>query len=904
MSETERPGVPLSPPSVLPGEATRALRAAVFDDVLPGDASVRVVDNPHPRLRKPRNLLGIVLCVIGITLVLLVAFFAQDTADAITGDISGFGTLLADILALPVGWFENLVTLVLPLAVVIELGLRRLGRQLAESVAAYTAGFLLAVLTEQLITRIGTDYFILSLSTETVSGESLFTVSPFIAALVALLTIAGPRTRRKTVRWAWNLQWAVLLLLLAANVVSLAGILLALLVGRIGGLVVQWLSGVSSERAYGESLVAAVHRAGFNPTALVRVRDLGEASQWDGLQTIHDTVPIKRSDVRAFEQAMFAKEQASPWISDLPPAITPIPADDAHADAVTRSSDSAAVALARSGDNRVYAMLNDDGARYDVVVLDGDRQVVGFMARMWRAIQLRGLEGRANISLKAVAERNALLSYAAAAAGVRTPRLLGLGMADDSAVLVLEHARGAVSLRDLSDADLEGAAGDRIMAEAWKQLLRAHKAGLAHHQLTSDVLLVHRDNANQPRVWIAGWEQGEVAASTLSRRIDLTQLLALLALRVGPQRAVASAVRALPDGEIAAIGPLLQTVALPTDTREEVRSRKGLIGELRAALVERLPEASVEPLKLARFGPRTLIMAVLTIIVVAVVVTTISFEQIREAVMAANPWWVGAALGFAGLTWVGSALTLVAFAPGRVPIRRAIVVQMAGSFVALATPAGIGPAALNLRFLTRKGVPTPMAVATVGLVQVAQITVTITLLIVLSLTTDEGGVVDGPPTEVLVIVGIALAILAILMLMPPVRRWLWAKAGPTLSQVWPRLSEIAGQPTRLALGLAGNLVITLSYVFAFYAALQALGQNLSLVGIATVYLVGNATGALFPTPGGLGAVETTLVLGLTAAGIPGAIALSVTLLFRAITYWARVPIGWVAMRNLEKRNEL
>jgi uncharacterized membrane protein YbhN (UPF0104 family) len=549
-------------------------------------------------------------------------------------------------------------------------------------------------------------------------------------------------------------------------------------------------------------------------------------------------------------------------------------------------------------------MFTSDGVRRDVVALDGDRHVVGALTRLWRALRLRGLEGRAAISLKAAAERTALLSYAATAAGVRTPRLLGIAEADDSVVLVLEHAANAVSLRDLPDAELQDGSGDAVLAAAWEQLGRAHAAGLTHRALSPDVLLVHRDGDGRPHVWLTGWEQGEIASSTLSRRLDLTQMVALLALRVGARRAVASAVRALPDDDIAAIGPLLQSIALPAPTRVEVRRVKGLLDELRTALVERLPEADVQPQNITRFGARTILTLTLTIVVVGVVVTTINFEQITTAVRTANPWWVAVSFALGAITWLGAALTFVAFSPAPIPLWRAVQTQMAGSFVALAAPAGIGPAALNLRMLTRRGVAMPMAVATVALVQVSQFVVTVLLLVVLSVFSGKGGLIELPsPAVLLAIGGVALAVVATL-LVPGVRRWAWSKLRPILQQVWPRLSQMLGQPARLALGLGGNVVMTLGYVLAFDAALAAFGHSLDLVDVAVVYLVGNALGALIPTPGGLGGVEGALTAGLTAAGIPAPIALSVTLLFRLVTYWGRVPVGWAAMRYLERKGDL
>ncbi len=883
-----------------PAPPTGPLQALLAGDA-PEDESadlVRVVDTPESRVRHPSDLLGMVLSAVGVALVLVLSVVAHGTTEGVTQDVQGFNTLLGRILFVPVALLEGLVVLFVPAAVLIELGVRRLGRQVVESICAAALGLTLGIVAGVLVVRLGSDDLVRGLSVWR-DGRWTLTIPGYVAAIAGLLTTAGPRTRRRTVRWSWNVLYLALFIVLITGQVSLPGILVALLLGRLAGQAVQYVSGVRSERAYGADLVAAVRRAGFRPSALVRVRDVSAAAQPeapDDSVTSYDADGVVAGRTTLGSLRLPGAPAAS---YDAARAGT-----GAAAPAAAPPSDPAAVALTRAGDNRVYAMFDDDGVRRDVVVLDGDRQVMGAVQRLWRALRLRGFDGRAAISLKAAAERTALLAYAAAAAGVRTPRLLGIGTADDSVVLVQEHARGAVSLRDLPDAELEGERGDAVLAQAWEQLRRAHAAGVTHHALTPDVVLVHRDGHGEPHVWLTGWEQGEIASGALSRRMDLTQMLALLALRVGARRAIASAVRALPDEDIAAIGPLLQSIALPPATRVEVRHAKGLLDELRAALVERLPQADVQPQNITRFGARTVIMVTLTIVAIAVVVTTMNFEEIAEAVATANPWWVGVAFLLGAITWFGAALTFTAFSPRPIPLWRATCTQMAGSFVSLAAPAGIGPAALNLRMLTRRGVPTPMAVATVALVQVSQFVVTVLLLVVLSIFTGSGGIVELPSrTVLLAITGVAVVVLAV-MLVPPARRWAWDRARPTLEQVWPRLSQMLGQPTRLALGLGGNVIMTLGYVLAFDAALAAFGRSLSLVDVAVIYLVGNALGALLPTPGGLGGVEGALTAGLTAAGIPASIAFSVTILYRLVTYWGRVPIGWVAMRYLERKGDL
>ncbi|MFD6141729.1 YbhN family protein [Promicromonospora sp. NPDC060271] len=823
-----------------------------------GSDLVDVVDTPEERVRHPRALVWMVGCALGVASVLILSVVAHGTTEGVTEDVRSFNDLLADILFVPVAVLQGLVSMFAPVAVLIELAVRRLGRQIIESIVGAALGLVLGVLTTVLLHQLGSDELVRGMSVWESGTGYVLAIPEYAVALTAMLTVAGPATRRRTVRISWNLMFAALLIVLITGQVSLPGVLVALLLGRLAGSAVQYVSGTRSERAYGPDLVTAVRRAGFVPTSLARVQ----------------AQPVPTGD------------EATASAGAGTPDATP--------------DDPVALALSRGDGNRVYALYCDDGVRRDVVVLDGDRQVVGLITRLWRALRLRGIEGRAAISLKAVAERTALLSYAATAAGVRTPRLLGIGEFGDSIALVLEHASPALSLRDLPDDEVD----DDVIAEAWKQLRRAHDAGLTHRALTQDVLLTHRDPDGAPHVWITGWEQGDIASPPLSRRLDLVQMLALIGLRVGPRRAVASAVRALPDADIAAIGPLIQSIALPRTTREEVRRAKGLLGELRGALVERLPEASVQPQRISRFSARTVLTTTLMIIAVAVIVTTINFNEIAQAVREANPWWIAVAFALAVLTWFGAGLTLVAFSPARVPIGRATCTAAAGSFVALAAPAGIGPAALNLRLLTQRGVSMSMAVATVALVQVSQFVVTVLLLVALSIFTGSGALVELPSPAVLItLAGIAVVVVATL-LVPPVRRWGMAYIGPRLRQVWPRLAQMLSHPGRLALGVAGNLIMTLGYIIALWCCLAAFGQSLSLVDIALVNLVGNALGALIPTPGGLGGVEGALTAGLTAAGVPATIAFSATILYRLCTYWGRVPMGWLAMKYLERKGDL
>jgi uncharacterized membrane protein YbhN (UPF0104 family) len=51
-------------------------------------------------------------------------------------------------------------------------------------------------------------------------------------------------------------------------------------------------------------------------------------------------------------------------------------------------------------------------------------------------------------------------------------------------------------------------------------------------------------------------------------------------------------------------------------------------------------------------------------------------------------------------------------------------------------------------------------------------------------------------------------------------------------------------------------------------------------------------------------VEAALTAGLVAAGLHGTEAASAVLLFRLLTFWLPVPIGWVALNYLERKDAI
>ena len=804
---------------------------------------VGIQDSPASTVRNTADLVGIVLQAVGIALICLLVIYAHNTTEGMAADVRAFAGLLQRILFVPVTVLDAAVILVPPLAVGIDLLVRRYAMTLLQGLIGAVGGIVINVTLVFLLKEIGPESLVTGLSIGQ-QGTLIVTIPAYVSAITALLTAVASPARRKSVTWSWNLLWIAVVTSVITTTASLPGMAIALLIGRACGFVARYAVGIPSQRAYGMALVSGIRRAGFSPLTLDRVA-----------------------------------QAAVPETQLINPGVQ---------------------APQFFADHRLYVMKTMTGRMYNVIVLDGDRQMMGSIQRVWTYLRSRGVEGRNIVSLRQTAERSALLSYAVRSAGVSTPAVLAIAEAEDSMLIVREATQPSLSFADIPEADVT----DDLIDAMWEQLGKAHHCSISHRKLTPDSFRIGV-GAQQGMVWIIGWEGGDVATSELALRLDRTQMVSLLAARIGATRALESANRVLAPGEVAALGPLLQIPAVPKATRTKMDNPKEILAQLRAELAEALPEAQTQPEQITRLSGKTVFMVVLVAIAIIAVLTTFNISEVVEAVGQSDWRWAVAAFGVGMLGFVGASLTFIAFSPIKLSLWRTYVCQLAASFVAVAAPAGLGPAAVNLRVLTKKGVPTPLAAATVALTQVATGVVTIVILVVLAVVTGSTQLTSFEVTPaMLIIIGVIAALIGAIFAIPRPRQWILARITPLLEQTGPRLIELLSNPWRLALGLAGIVVLIASYVTAMYWSMLAFGQVRPYLAAGVVYLLGNSAGAFLPTPGGVGAIEVTESGALVAIGLNAGVAASIVLLFRLVTYWIRIPLGWVAYRYAQRIGEL
>jgi putative heme transporter len=83
-----------------------------------------------------------------------------------------------------------------------------------------------------------------------------------------------------------------------------------------------------------------------------------------------------------------------------------------------------------------------------------------------------------------------------------------------------------------------------------------------------------------------------------------------------------------------------------------------------------------------------------------------------------------------------------------------------------------------------------------------------------------------------------------------------------------------------------------------FAALEAMGQTIPVRGVVVAYTLGQLVSAIPILPGGGGTIEATMSAGLVLAGGAGAAVIAAVLLYRIISAWALVPLGWGLWRTM------
>ncbi|MFF1900516.1 lysylphosphatidylglycerol synthase domain-containing protein [Streptomyces sp. NPDC058206] len=887
-------------PHHLVGSTLSTVRAAEEADRVSGDEPLLPA-----RVHRPSDLMRLLVGVLAIAVLFSIAAFAHGTTTGLENDINKGTDQAPDVLIKIAGLVSSIAVLLVPVAFAIERLIKRDGLRIADGVLAAVLAHGVTLATDLWVAKSASGTIQDALTQPQPGAALTDPVHGYLAPVIAYMTAVGMARRP---RWRVVL-WVVLLLdafaMLVGGYTTPFSIVLTVLIGWTVAYGTLYAVGSPNVRPTGQHLMAGLRHVGFRPVTAMRADDAPDSGD-------------------------------------------------------------------QSDRGRRYLVSLEDGPPLDVTVVDREQQAQGFFYRVWRRLTLRAFTQRRSIqSLRQALEQEALLAYAAIAAGANAPKLIATSeLGPDAVMLVYEHIGGR-SLDALEDVEIT----DDLVRGAWRQVKALQSRRIAHRRLTGDAILVEPSGT----VFVTDLRGGEIAAGDLVLRMDIAQLLTTTGLRVGAERAVAAALAVLGPDAVANCLPLLQPIALSRSTRAALRrlarersqrereavleasdaakrakaqefevseaegvlpvpaDRKALRNEKQAekraekrAIDDALdeareedlltqirrqvllirPQAPVEPVRLERIKPRTLLSFIAGAIAAYFLISQVTEADFGAVVEQAEWGWVAAALGFSALSYIAAAMSLLGFVPERVPFGKTVLAQVAGSFVKIVAPPAVGGVALNTRFLQRSGVRPGLAVASVGASQLFGLGCHVLLLGAFGyLTGTEKTPSSLTPSRTVIAGLLTVAVLVLVVTaIPFLRKFVVTRVRSLFAGVVPRMLDVVQRPQKLLTGIGGMLLLTGLFVMCLDASIRAFSgpdvPQLSYASIAVVFLAGNALGSAAPTPGGMGAVEGALTLGLIAVGLPKEVAAPAVLLYRLMTLWLPVLPGWLCFNHLTRKGAL
>lgn len=274
------------------------------------------------------------------------------------------------------------------------------------------------------------------------------------------------------------------------------------------------------------------------------------------------------------------------------------------------------------------------------------------------------------------------------------------------------------------------------------------------------------------------------------------------------------------------------------------------------------------------------------------------FGEALRVLSDANMWLVLFGAGLLFMTFIFTAMSYRALSFHKLPFGRLVFIQVACGFAGKLLPAGTGSLAVNARFLNKYRHTALESTAIAGMNNimgfVGHMSIFITALLLSGSSLDDlyKPTSQLPPSAWFLIAGMGLLVLFGLSLLPVIRSKLlgFSRGLAKFTAIYRK------NPSKLLRSYIAALLITFSYLGILYASISALGLSAGGLQILTAFSVGIAAASVTPTPGGIGGAEAGLVASLSLTGMDTADALSVTLLFRLITYWLPIIPGFLAFQ--------
>ena len=283
-----------------------------------------------------------------------------------------------------------------------------------------------------------------------------------------------------------------------------------------------------------------------------------------------------------------------------------------------------------------------------------------------------------------------------------------------------------------------------------------------------------------------------------------------------------------------------------------------------------------------------------------------------DTVIGADWLWVIMAFVLSQLAYVASAVEGIGSVAGPLPFCRAVAVEVANAFSALAG----GTAAVfatRVRFYQQQGYDATVALSS-GAIMTTSSWIATAALFLCSLPFARGSIdLEATPQSggnsklvwiILAVVVLVALVAGLVLAVPRLRRLAAEKALPKVRDIWGNLKLVASSPRKLVLLVGGSFGQELLVAMALSVSLRAFDDHLRLPVLIVVISLAAMIGGIAPVAGGIGVVEAGMILGLTAAGVSEADATAAVFIQRLFSSYLPPIWGWATLVWMRKREYL
>jgi uncharacterized membrane protein YbhN (UPF0104 family) len=529
------------------------------------------------------------------------------------------------------------------------------------------------------------------------------------------------------------------------------------------------------------------------------------------------------------------------------------------------------------------------------------------LTKAWRFVFYRHSGAALALTRIQQVEHESSITQLAARAGARVPEVLAastLGPSHDAVVITRAPAG-----QPLAQLDHERVT-DTHFDDLFAQMMKLRAAAISHGAVSPQSIVI---DPSQETATLIDFQNGTSAASAFILDQDLAGAMASAALAAGPERTAASVVRMVPLGPLNGALGHLRRAGLDPAVNVGLKGRKELLDQLRTKTAQAantdVPDLA-EPRRL-RWN-QVLVAAGTLIGGWALILTLINAAHSINTISNAEWGWVVATVILCAASYLGTACSDLGGVPGSLAYGRAVGLEVASTFTALAG-GNAAVVATDVRFLQQQGYDTAAAVTSGAVISAASLIVKGALfLIAIPVAWSSfhfgNSLHQGGHSKILVLILVVVcalgAAMAAVLAVPRWRQQVSQKLRPKFATARDNFKQLATQPSKIAQLFGGQIAAQLVVALALGTALHAFGAYLSLAALLIAVTTAGVLASASPAGGGMGVAEAGLILALTAGGITKNNATAAVFVQRLFSAYLPPIAGWFTLMWMRKREYL